>query len=86
MATINGTAGNDNGTAGNGPALIGTYQNDIINAGDGDDFVDGRSGLDTMDGGDGIDTLDVTFFNTGSYVLNMNTGLTNWTVGSSQVA
>ncbi|NEZ54989.1 calcium-binding protein, partial [Adonisia turfae] len=34
-------------------------------------------GLDRMDGGAGIDSLDVRFWN-GAYVLNMNTGVTNY--------
>jgi Ca2+-binding RTX toxin-like protein len=70
MATLNGTTGND--------VLIGTTTNDTINGGAGDDSIDGRFGLDTMDGGAGVDTLDVTFFNTGDYELDMNTGVTNF--------
>jgi hypothetical protein len=50
MATINGTAGNDE--------LTGTSENDEIFALEGDDVIRGGGGYDRIDGGDGNDLLD----------------------------
>lgn len=49
MPIINGTNGNDN--------LVGTLDDDTINALDGDDIVDGGLGNDTIDGGAGNDAV-----------------------------
>ena len=51
MATINGTAGNDN--------LAGTGSNDTINGLGGNDTLAGSAGTDFYDGGAGFDTLDL---------------------------
>lgn len=49
MPVINGTNGNDN--------LLGTVDDDTINALDGDDNIDGGLGNDVIDGGAGSDTV-----------------------------
>jgi serralysin len=72
---INTGAGND--------TIIGSDVANRINAGAGNDFVDGGAGFDVMDGGIGVDTLDTTFFG-GPYLLNMITGATNF-VGETAV-
>ena len=57
MATINGTAGNDNlvGTAGN-DLITGLNGNDTLTGGLGNDLLDGGAGIDSMVGGQGNDT------------------------------
>jgi Ca2+-binding RTX toxin-like protein len=60
--------------------IIGNNANNYISTGAGNDWVDGGWGYDVMDGGTGVDTLDVRFFS-GDYVLNMNTGVTNYSFG-----
>ena len=86
---INGGDGNDviNG-AGGGDTIHGGNGNDTINAGTGsnsvvfgdagDDLVYAVLGVpETDDGGTGMDTLDTTSFG-GDYVVNLATGLTNF--------
>ena len=66
---INGGSGNDTLTSSGTDTIFGDSGNDSIFAG---------LGLpESLDGGTGIDTLNTTLF-TGSYVVNLATGLTNF--------
>lgn len=60
MATIKGTAGNDNPLNGTGSAdqIYGYGGDDVIDAGDGNDTVYAGEGNDTINGGAGNDFLD----------------------------
>lgn len=86
---LNGNDGNDviNG-GGGGDTIHGGNGNDTLDAGDssgssvygdnGDDLIYAVLGTpETLDGGAGTDTLDTTRF-TGDYVVNLTTGVTNW--------
>ena len=90
---LNGGAGDDiiNGNGG-GDTIHGGLGNDILDAGssnnsfvygdDGDDLVYAVFGTpETADGGAGTDTLNTTSFS-GDYVINLATGLTNFSTES----
>jgi Ca2+-binding RTX toxin-like protein len=56
--TLNGTAGNDTLTGGNGDdTLNGNAGNDVLNGGYGDDTLNGNAGNDVLNGGYGEDKL-----------------------------
>lgn len=69
-------------------ALIGSAFNDLltgtgtaggyVRGGAGDDYIYAALGSDDLDGGTGIDTVDLTLY-TGSYVIDLSTGVTNFT-------
>ncbi len=78
--TINGGGGGDTIHGGNGNDTLnaGSSSNSFVYGDAGDDLVYAVLGVpETADGGTGTDTLDTTAF-TGDYVVNLATGLTNW--------
>jgi Ca2+-binding RTX toxin-like protein len=81
--TVTGNGGTDTVVTGLGNDIIFSGGDGVYNAGDGDDtvFAGLTSISETLDGGNGIDTLNTTSFGS-DYVVNLTTGLTNFSIES----
>ena len=81
--TVTGTAptpgaGSDNLYGGGGnDTLNGGSGNDLLDGGAGDDMIYMGVGFDVAFGGGGIVTLNTRLYD-GDYIVNLNTGLTNF--------
>jgi trimeric autotransporter adhesin len=81
--TISGGSGNDDIIDdGGNDSINGDDGDDTISGGDGDDYINDGSGINVLDGGLGTDTFDVSGYS-GSYVLNLTTGVTNIVGGTA---
>ena len=77
---IDGGSGNDTIYGGAGNDTLISSGDDTIYGGDGNDYIYAglTSVFESLDGGAGVDTLDTTSWNTGTYVINLWTGSTNY--------
>ncbi|SFG15766.1 Ca2+-binding protein, RTX toxin-related, partial [Roseobacter denitrificans OCh 114] len=76
--TVESSTGSDTIFLGDGDDTATSSGTDTIFGGAGNDLIFSGLGLpETLDGGNGIDTLNTTSFS-GSYVVNLATGLTNF--------